>query len=74
MARAGYTPPPFTGAAVSAATFGFSNFSAGDDLGADGAEVVVEGRLTDGAVFVADNVLAKCPSKFEAQATQPASF
>lgn len=44
------------------------------DMFKDGAEVVVEGRLTDGAVFVADNVLAKCPSKFEAQATQPASF
>jgi cytochrome c-type biogenesis protein CcmE len=41
------------------------------DLFADGAEVVVEGRLADqdGArVFLADNVLAKCPSKFEAEA------
>jgi cytochrome c-type biogenesis protein CcmE len=44
------------------------------DMFKDGAEVVVEGRLADDAVFVADNVLAKCPSKFEAQATQPASF
>jgi cytochrome c-type biogenesis protein CcmE len=39
------------------------------DLFQDGAEVVVEGTL-DGAgrdpVFLADNVLAKCPSKFEA--------
>ncbi len=34
------------------------------DLFKDGAEVVVEGRLTDGAVFHADKVMAKCPSKF----------
>lgn len=41
------------------------------DLFKDGAEVVVEGHLelNRGArVFVANNVLAKCPSKFEAQA------
>lgn len=41
------------------------------DLFRDGAEVVVEGRLLamDGStVFAADNVLAKCPSKFEANA------
>lgn len=40
------------------------------DMFKDGAEVVVEGRL-DGAagVFHATNVLAKCPSKFQAQAT-----
>ena len=41
------------------------------DLFKDGAEVVVEGRL-DGrgldAVLLADNVMAKCPSKFEAKA------
>jgi len=40
------------------------------DLFKDGAEVVVEGRLEDQdheVVFVADNVLAKCPSKFEAK-------
>jgi cytochrome c-type biogenesis protein CcmE len=33
--------------------------------------VVVEGRLQGrgaDAVFVADNVMAKCPSKFQAQA------
>ncbi|MBW2272001.1 MAG: cytochrome c maturation protein CcmE [Deltaproteobacteria bacterium] len=39
------------------------------DLFKDGAEVVVEGtfeRQGDEAVFLADNVLAKCPSKFEA--------
>ena len=33
------------------------------DLFKDGAEVVVEGRLSDGA-FHADKVMAKCPSKF----------
>ena len=39
------------------------------DLFKDGAEVVVEGHLVagnGGAVFEADKVLAKCPSKFEA--------
>jgi cytochrome c-type biogenesis protein CcmE len=41
------------------------------DMFKDGAEVVVEGRLGDGAVFHADNVLAKCPSKFEAKAAEP---
>ena len=37
------------------------------DLFKDGAEVVVEGRYTDGT-FHATNLLAKCPSKFEAEA------
>lgn len=43
------------------------------DMFKDGAEVVVEGRLEAGTaspVFHATNVLAKCPSKFQAQ--QPA--
>ena len=47
------------------------------DLFADGAEVVIEGRLDgegDRAVFVAHNVLAKCPSKFEAQAPEAAEL
>ena len=43
------------------------------DLFKDGAEVVVEGRLDDGSVFRADKVMAKCPSKFEADPTQQAS-
>ena len=34
------------------------------DLFADGAEVVVEGRLHEGH-FVASRVMAKCPSKYE---------
>jgi cytochrome c-type biogenesis protein CcmE len=41
------------------------------DLFQDGAEVVVEGQLimSDGVpIFEANNVMAKCPSKFEAQA------
>lgn len=43
------------------------------DLFQDGAEVVVEGHIASapaGAVFLADNVLAKCPSKFQAMAEQ----
>ncbi len=36
------------------------------DLFRDGAEVVVEGRVSEG-VFVADRVMAKCPSKYEAR-------
>jgi cytochrome c-type biogenesis protein CcmE len=36
------------------------------DLFKDGAEVVIEGHLADaGAVFEADKIMAKCPSKFE---------
>jgi cytochrome c-type biogenesis protein CcmE len=38
------------------------------DLFKDGAEVVVEGRLDGSGSFHATNVLAKCPSKFEAAA------
>jgi cytochrome c-type biogenesis protein CcmE len=41
------------------------------DLFKDGAEVVVEGELMqrpNETVFVARNVMAKCPSKFQAQA------
>ncbi len=47
------------------------------DLFKDGAEVVVEGELLgrgDTAVFHADNVLAKCPSKFEAERVESAPF
>lgn len=44
------------------------------DMFKDGAEVVVEGRLDGNAVFVADNVMAKCPSKFQARQTEKASF
>ena len=44
------------------------------DLFKDGAEVVVEGQLVmarGDAIFHADNVMAKCPSKFEAKAGLP---
>lgn len=47
------------------------------DLFQDAAEVIVEGKLGDGgeaAVFRADNVLAKCPSKFEAKRAERAPF
>ncbi len=47
------------------------------DLFKDGAEVVVEGRI-DGegsqVVFLADNVLAKCPSKFQAEEREAAEL
>jgi cytochrome c-type biogenesis protein CcmE len=43
----------------------FSSLEA-PDLFKDGAEVVVEGRLSAEGRFHATNVLAKCPSKFEA--------
>ena len=45
------------------------------DLFQDGAEVVVEGHLVardGGAVFEADKILAKCPSKFEPKSDQSA--
>jgi cytochrome c-type biogenesis protein CcmE len=43
------------------------------DLFKDGAEVVIEGRLVDaGAVFEADKIMAKCPSKFEAKSADSA--
>ena len=47
------------------------------DLFQDGAEVVVEGRMDPARqVFVADLVLAKCPSKFQAdpEAAQKAAL
>jgi cytochrome c-type biogenesis protein CcmE len=40
------------------------------DLFKDGAEVVVEGKLTAAGTFHATNLLAKCPSKFEAKARE----
>jgi cytochrome c-type biogenesis protein CcmE len=44
------------------------------DMFNEGAEVVVEGHLEGGSLFVADNVMAKCPSKFEAKRTERAGF
>jgi cytochrome c-type biogenesis protein CcmE len=43
------------------------------DLFKDGAEVVVEGKLAPGGTFHATNLLAKCPSKFEAKAKEEAA-
>ena len=45
------------------------------DLFKDGAEVVIEGHLAEagaGAVFEADKIMAKCPSKFEGMSTDSA--
>jgi cytochrome c-type biogenesis protein CcmE len=47
------------------------------DLFKDGAEVVLEGQLVRGEagdVFRADKLLAKCPSKFQAETPRTASF
>jgi cytochrome c-type biogenesis protein CcmE len=47
------------------------------DLFKDGAEVVLEGRLSRSGsepVFVADKLFAKCPSKFEAKTADLASY
>lgn len=45
------------------------------DLFKDGAEVVLEGRLSEpGDVFQADKVMAKCPSKFESASGLPAAI
>lgn len=37
------------------------------DMFRQGAEVVVEGKLNEGGVFVADNLLTKCASKYNAE-------
>jgi|DewCreStandDraft_2_1066082.scaffolds.fasta_scaffold00019_241 cytochrome c-type biogenesis protein CcmE len=37
------------------------------DIFGDHTEVVVEGRYTESGVFVAKTLLAKCPSRFEAE-------
>jgi cytochrome c-type biogenesis protein CcmE len=45
------------------------------DLFKDGAEVVLEGRLEPaGDVFQADKLLAKCPSKFQAESPRTAGL
>ena len=40
------------------------------DTFVDGSEVVVEGSLGAGGVFVAHTLLAKCPSKYEAASSE----
>ena len=63
-------PPHAGGSAEGALRVVYANLET-PDLFKDGAEVVVEGELRGGsAEFHATNVLAKCPSKFEAKATE----
>ncbi|MCH7866660.1 MAG: cytochrome c maturation protein CcmE [Myxococcales bacterium] len=66
-------PPHKSGPSVATLAVLFQGLET-PDLFQDGADVVVEGTLaingTD-RVFMADNVLAKCPSKFEANAEMP---
>jgi cytochrome c-type biogenesis protein CcmE len=57
--------PHAGGSAEGALPVSFASLEA-PDLFKDGAEVVVEGRLRPDGRFAASNVLAKCPSKFEA--------
>jgi cytochrome c-type biogenesis protein CcmE len=59
------TAPHAGGSADGALPVTFRSLEA-PDLFKDGAEVVVEGRLQADGRFSASNVLAKCPSKFEA--------
>ena len=59
------TAPHAGGTAEKAMPVSFGSLEA-PDLFKDGAEVVVEGKLQTDGRFVATNVLAKCPSKFEA--------
>jgi len=42
------------------------------DMFRDGAQALVEGKCQDTGVFVASKLLLKCPSKYEAAATQTA--
>jgi cytochrome c-type biogenesis protein CcmE len=42
------------------------------DMLQDGAEAVVEGRYVEGESFEANNLLLKCPSKYESAATATA--
>jgi cytochrome c-type biogenesis protein CcmE len=63
-------PPHAGGSAEGALRVVYANLET-PDLFKDGAEVVVEGELSPGtAEFHATNVLAKCPSKFEAKTAE----
>jgi cytochrome c-type biogenesis protein CcmE len=67
-------PPHAGGAPGHPLTVVFSSLET-PDLFKDGAEVVVEGRLSQaGDVFHADKVMAKCPSKFEGAQDRPAAI
>jgi cytochrome c-type biogenesis protein CcmE len=68
-----YTAGGGTGEALAVVFHGLET----PDLFKEGAEVVLEGRLLhteSERVFHADKLFAKCPSKFEAKATETASF
>jgi cytochrome c-type biogenesis protein CcmE len=43
------------------------------DIFQSGAQVVVEGKLASNGVFMAENLLTKCPSKFQAATPAPSS-
>ena len=62
------TPPHAGGDAGSRLAVVFASLET-PDLFKDGAEVVLEGRLRAGEpdAFLADKLMAKCPSKFEGQ-------
>jgi cytochrome c-type biogenesis protein CcmE len=62
------TPPHAGGDAGSQLQVVFASLET-PDLFKDGAEVVLEGRLRTGDpdAFLADKLMAKCPSKFEGQ-------
>jgi len=63
--------PPHSGGPIGQTLIVEYNSLETPDLFKDGAEVVVEGQLVmarGDSIFVADNVLAKCPSKFKAKA------
>lgn len=67
-------PPHAGGAAGLPLSVVFSSLET-PDLFKDGAEVVVEGRLSEtDEVFHADKVMAKCPSKFEGAPGRPAAI
>ncbi len=40
------------------------------DMFADGAEVIIEGQL-DGEIFLADNLMTKCASRYETEIVDP---
>lgn len=64
------TAPHAGGSAGQTMTVRFASLEV-PDLFKGGAEVVVEGRLQADGRFHATNVLAKCPSKFEAAEREP---
>jgi cytochrome c-type biogenesis protein CcmE len=68
-------PPHQTGAQSNVIEVSYATLEL-PDLFKDGAEVIVEGALEGsgaGAVFHATNVLAKCPSKFQARQQESAA-